>query len=365
MNFKKIILSLLVISTAVLFTSCGGSGSSNSNGSDSTSASTSGGNDEILAAGSSFVNPLFSKMFSVYNQEKGIKVNYQSIGSGGGIKQLQNKIVDFGASDNPLSDEQMTQSASPIIHIPDCLGAVTIAYNLPDNPTLKFTPEILSDIYLGTLTKWNDAKIQSLNPGVKLPDLQISVIHRSDGSGTTFIFSDYLSKVSDGWKTKVGKGQSLNWPVGLGGKGNEGVAGLVKQTPGAIGYVELAYAIQNKMPVASLKNKSGNFVAPTLASTSASANVDIPADMRVSITNTEAPDGYPICSFSYILMYKDLSYNIKSEAKAKNVLALVKWIITDGQQYSESLNYAKLPESVVQKSMDLLKTVTYNNKPLQ
>ncbi len=362
MNFKKIILSLLVVSSAVMFASCGGNGSSSSNGSDITSAS---GSNEILAAGSSFVNPLFSKMFSVYNKDKGVKVNYQSIGSGGGIKQLQNKIVDFGASDNPLSDEQMSQSPSPIIHIPDCLGAVTIAYNLPDNPTLKFTPEVVSDIYLGTLTKWNDPKIQSLNPDVKLPDLQISVIHRSDGSGTTFIFSDYLSKVSDAWKSKVGKGQSLNWPVGLGGKGNEGVAGLIKQTPGGIGYVELAYAIQNNMPVASLKNKSGNFVAPTLASTSASANVDIPADMRVSITNTDAPDGYPICSFSYILMYKDLSYNIKSEAKAKNVLDLVKWIITDGQQYSESLNYAKLPQSVVQKAQDLLKTVTYNNKPLQ
>ncbi len=197
MNFKKIILSLLVISAAIMFTSCGGNSGSSSNGSDSTSTAD---NSEILAAGSSFVNPLFSKMFSVYNQQKGIKVNYQSIGSGGGIKQLQNKIVDFGASDNPLSDEQMSQSPSPIIHIPDCFGAVTIAYNLPDNPTLKFTPEILSDIYLGTLTKWNDPKIQTFNPEVKLPDLQISVIHRSDGSGTTFIFSDYLSKVSDAWQ---------------------------------------------------------------------------------------------------------------------------------------------------------------------
>jgi len=362
MNFKKNLLSVLILGVAIMFTSCGGNGSSNTSSSDSRSTS---GSNEILAAGSSFVNPLFSKMFSIYNQQKGIKVNYQSIGSGGGIKQLENKIVDFGASDNPLSDEQMSQSPSPIIHIPDCLGAVTIAYNLPDNPTLKFTPEVLSDIYLGVLTKWNDPKIQTLNPDVKLPDLAISVIHRSDGSGTSFIFSDYLSKVSDAWKSKVGKGQSLNWPVGLGGKGNEGVAGLIKQTPGGIGYIELAYAIQNKMPVASLKNKSGNFVVPTLASTSASANVDIPADMRVSITNTDAPDGYPICSFSYILLYKDLSYNIKSEEKAKNLLDLVKWIITDGQQYSESLNYAKLPQSVVQKSQDILKTVTYNNKPLQ
>jgi phosphate transport system substrate-binding protein len=304
-------------------------------------------------------------MFSAYNQKTGVQVNYQSIGSGGGIKQLQNKIVDFGASDNPLSDDQLAKSPVPIIHIPDCLGAVPITYNLPGNPTLKFTPDVLADIYLGKLTKWNDPRIQTLNPGVKFPDLQISVIHRSDGSGTTFIFSDYLSKVSPDWQSKVGKGQSLNWPVGLGGKGNEGVSGLIKQTPGALGYVELAYAIQNKMPVASLKNKSGNFVAPSLASTSAAANVEMPADMRVSLTNTDAADGYPICSFSYILLYKDLSYNIKSEEKAKAVVDLVKWIIQDGQQYSEPLNYAKLPESVVTKSLDILKGVTYNGKALQ
>jgi phosphate transport system substrate-binding protein len=362
MKIKNLILPILIASFGLV--SCGGGGN---NPKEMANKAASGDNvsDEIIGAGSTFVNPLFSKMFSVYNKEKGIQVNYQSIGSGGGIKQLENKIVDFGASDNPLSDEQLQQAPSPIVHIPDCLGAVTIAYNLPDNPSLKFTPEVLSDIYLGVITKWNDQKIQSLNPGVKLADLQISVVHRSDGSGTTFIFSDYLSKVSDAWKSKVGKGQSLNWPAGLGGKGNEGVAGLIKQTPGGIGYVELAYAIQNKMPVASLKNKSGNFVAPTLASTSASANVTIPDDMRVSITNTDAPDGYPICSFSYVLLFKDMSFNIKSEAKAKNVANLVSWIIQDGQQYSEPLNYAKLPESVAKKSLAILQTLTYNNQTLQ
>ncbi len=357
MKIKNFILPVLILSFGLV--SCGDNSQNNAGTTKTTN------NNELLGAGSTFVYPLFSKLFSVYNQEKGIKVNYQSIGSGGGIKQLQNKIVDFGASDNPLSDDQMSQSPSPMIHIPDCLGAVTISYNLPGNPNLKFTPDVLGDIFLGVLTKWNDARIQSLNPGVKLPDLQISVIHRSDGSGTTFIFSDYLSKISSGWQNKVGKGQSLNWPVGLGGKGNEGVAGLVKQTPGAIGYIELAYAIQNKMPVASLKNKSGNFVAPNLASTSAAANVDIPADMRVSITNTGAADGYPIASFSYILLFKDMAFNIKSQAEAKNVASLVEWIIQDGQQYSEGLNYAKLPESVVKKSLDLLKTLTYSNKPLQ
>jgi phosphate transport system substrate-binding protein len=341
MKIKIFILPLII--TSFWLVSCGGNNSPNS----ADIVTTNKDNGELLGAGSTFVYPLFSKIFSVYNHEKGMKVNYQSIGSGGGIKQLQNKIVDFGASDNPMSDQQMSQSPSTIIHIPDCLGAVTISYNLPDNPSLKFTPEVLGDIFLGVLNKWNDPRIQSLNPGVKLPDLQISVIHRSDGSGTTFIFSDYLSKISSGWQSKVGKGQSLNWPVGLGGKGNEGVAGLVKQTPGAIGYIELAYVIQNKMPVASLKNKSGNFVAPNLASTSAAANVNIPADMRVSITNTDAADGYPIASFSYILLFRDMSFNIKSETEAKNVAALVEWVIQDGQQYSEALNYAKLPDPVV------------------
>lgn len=361
MNFKKTILSFLVIILVIVASSCGGNNDGNHKNASGSSANN---NTEILGAGSTFVYPLFSKMFSVYNKQKGVKVNYQSIGSGGGIKQLQNKIVDFGASDNPLSDAQLSQSSVPIIHIPDCLGAVTVTYNLPDDQSLKFSADVLADIYLGKLTKWNDSRIQTLNAGVKLPDLQISVIHRSDGSGTSFIFSDYLSKISPEWQSKVGKGQSLNWPVGLGGKGNEGVSGLIKQTPGALGYVELAYAIQNKMPVASLKNKSGNFVAPSLASTSAAANVEMPADMRVSLTNTDAADGYPICSFSYILLYKDLSYNIKSEEKAKAVVDLVKWIIQDGQQYSEALEYAKLPESVVKKSLDLLKTVTYNNQPL-
>jgi phosphate transport system substrate-binding protein len=360
MKIKNFILPLIIVSFGLF--SCGGSNTQNST---DTAKTSNKDNGELLGAGSTFVYPLFSKIFSVYNQEKGMKVNYQSIGSGGGIKQLQNKIVDFGASDNPMSDQQMSQSPSPIIHIPDCLGAVTISYNLPDNPSLKFTPDVLSDIYLGIITKWNDPRIQSLNPSVKLPDLKIFVIHRSDGSGTTFIFSDYLSKVSNVWQSKVGKGQSINWPIGLGGKGNEGVAGLVKQTPGAIGYIELAYAIQNKMPVASLKNKSGNFVAPNLASTSAAANVDIPADMRVSITNTDAPEGYPIASFSYILLFRDMSFNIKSETEAKNVAALIEWIIQDGQQYSEALNYAKLPDPVVKKSLELLKTLTFNNKPLQ
>ncbi len=320
--------------------------------------------NELIGAGATFPYPFYSKVFDAYNKAKGIRVNYQSIGSGGGIKQLQNKTVDFGASDAPMSDEELSKSPAPIVHIPTCLGAVIITYNLPGNPTLKFTPEVLADIFLGKITKWNDKAITDLNQGVKLPDLAISIVHRSDGSGTTYIFSDYLSKVSATWNTKPGKGKSLDWPVGLGAKGNEGVSGLIKQTPGSIGYVELVYALQNKMPAASLKNKAGNFVEASLKSTSAAAAIDLPADMRVSLTNTDAADGYPICSFTYLLVYQNQSYNNRSEASAKATVNLVDYLIHDGQKNAEALGYAPLPDAAVKKAEEILKSVTFNNQPL-
>lgn len=362
MNFKKIILSILVLCVSVIFISCSGNNSSNSSGSESASAAH---KNEILGAGATFPYPFYSKVFDVYNKEKGIKVNYQSIGSGGGIKQLQNKTVDFGASDAPMSDEELNKSPAPIVHIPSCLGAVIITYNLPDNPALKFTPEVLADIFLGKIKKWDDPKITTINPGVKLPGLSISVIHRSDGSGTTYIFSDYLSKVNAEWNAKPGKGKSLDWPVGLGAKGNEGVSGLVKQTPGSIGYVELVYALQNKMTAASLKNKSGNFVEASLKSSSAAAAIDLPADMRVSLTDTDAADGYPICSFTYLLVYKNQLYNNRTEASAKATIDLINYVIHEGQKYAEQLGYAPLPDAAVKKAEEILKSVTYNNKPLQ
>jgi phosphate transport system substrate-binding protein len=357
-QLKTALLLLALVSSLILFASCGGGQSSHRQAKGETDKG-------IIGAGSTFVYPLYSKMFHAYYKEKGVKVNYQSIGSGAGIKQLQNKTVDFGASDAPMSDEEMKTSPGPILHIPTCLGAVVITYNVPGSPALKFSPEVLAGIFLGTITRWNDQKIAALNPGIKLSSLPIAVIHRSDGSGTTYIFSDYLSKISDQWEKAPGKGKSLDWPTGLGAKGNEGVSGLVKQTPGSIGYVEFAYAFQNKMPVASVQNKSGNFVAPTLASTSAAANVEnMPADMRVSITNTDAADGYPICSFSYVLLYKNQSYDNRSEAEAKATIDLVAWMIQTGQQYSEPLQYGQLPETVVQRDLEILKTVVYNNKPL-
>lgn len=360
MNIRKFILPILVISFGLM--SCGGGNNDqNSSKSDTTAANT----NQLLGAGATFPYPFYSKVFQAYNQAKGIEVNYQSIGSGGGIKQLENKTVDFGASDAPMSDDELSKAPAPIVHIPTCLGAVIITYNLPDNPTLKFTPEVLADIFLGKITKWNDKRITDINAGIKLPDLPISIVHRSDGSGTTYILSDYLSKVSPEWNTKPGKGKSLDWPVGLGAKGNEGVSGLVKQTPGSMGYVELVYALQNKMPAAMLKNKSGNFVEASLKSTSLAADIDLPADMRVSLTNTDAPEGYPICSFTYILLYKNQAYGNRKETSAQANINLVNYVIHDGQQFAEPLGYAPLPDAAVKKADEILKSVTYSNKPLQ
>ncbi|CUU08300.1 phosphate ABC transporter substrate-binding protein, PhoT family (TC 3.A.1.7.1) [Candidatus Thermokryptus mobilis] len=321
-------------------------------------------NKELLGAGATFPYVLYSKMFDVYYKQTGVKVNYQSIGSGGGIRQLKEKTVDFGASDAFLSDEQLSEFDAPVLHIPICLGAVVITYNLPGNPQLKLTPDVIADIFLGKIKRWNDERIANLNPDVKLPSLNITVVHRSDGSGTTFVFTDYLSKVSKEWAQRVGRNTSVAWPVGLGGKGNEGVTGLVKQIPGAIGYVELIYAKQNKLPVAMVKNKSGKFVVPELSSITASAKTKIPDDTRVSITDTDAEDGYPISSFTWILVYKEQNYKGRSVERAKQLIRLLWWAVHEGQVYTEPLDYAKLPTEVVKKAEKIIKSITYNGKPV-
>jgi phosphate transport system substrate-binding protein len=319
----------------------------------------------ILGAGATFPYPLYSKMFDVYHTANGTKVNYQSIGSGGGIKQLQEKTVDFGASDAPMNDEQLSKSPAPIVHVPICMGAVVLTYNIPGvTDAVKFTPDVAADIFLGKITKWNDKRLTKLNPDLKLPDLAIAVVHRSDGSGTSYVFTDYLSKVSKEWNDKVGKKTSVDWPTGLGAKGNEGVTGMVKQTPGGIGYVELVYAVKNNLPVGQLQNKSGKYVPASLESVTAAANVELPADMRVSITNTDAADGYPISSFTYVLVYSNQSYNNRDEAKAKDLVKLVNWMIHDGQQYTQPLNYAPLAPEVVKKAEEILKTVKFGDKPI-
>ncbi|HEX2867110.1 MAG TPA: phosphate ABC transporter substrate-binding protein PstS [Ignavibacteriales bacterium] len=306
---------------------------------------------KLNGAGATFPYVIYSKWFDVYHQKTGIEFNYQSIGSGGGIKQVIEGTVDFGASDAPMSDAQIKEveakRGTEILHIPTVMGAVVVTYNLPQiGKGLKLTPEVLSDIYLGKIKKWNDSRITSINKGMNLPNKAIFVAHRSDGSGTTNIFTGYLSKVSSEWKSKVGQGTSVNWPAGLGGKGNEGVAGLVKQTQGSIGYVELAYAVQNGLPYASLKNKAGNFVEPTFDNVSQAAAgfiKNMPADLRVEITNADGKNSYPISGFTWLLIYK----NMKDKNKAKAIAGFLKWAVTDGQKYAAGLYYAPLPKEVV------------------
>ena len=352
----------LAVAVGMSLSSCNGSGTASKADS---SATASGDDNTILGAGATFPNPLYSKMFSEYNKLNGLKVNYQSIGSGGGIQQLTSKTVDFGASDAPLNGKQDSALSAPAIHIPITAGAVVISYNLPDlKDTLMLTPDVLAKIYLGEIKKWNDPKIQAVNKGVKLPATDIVVAHRSDGSGTTNIFTTYLTKVSKDWEGKVGKGSSVNWPIGLGGKGNEGVAGSVKQTPGGIGYVELAYAIQNNMAYAKMQNKAGKFIAPSIASITAAANIDIPADAKVSLTNTDAAEGYPISGLTWILVYKEQKYNSRSADKVTKMLKLIQWMVHDGQQYCAPLNYAPLSEKAASVADAQLKTVTYDGKPV-
>ena len=276
-----------------------------------------------------------------------MKFNYQSIGSGGGIKQITEQTVDFGASDAPLSDYEMTNLKAPIVHIPTVLGGVVLAYNNPEiGGALKLSGSVIADIFMGTVKKWNDPKIAALNPVITLPNSAILVVHRSDGSGTTYVFTDYLTKVSRAWKMKVGTNKSVSWPVGLGAKGNEGVTGLVKEMPGSIGYIELGYAMQNKIPVASLQNKSGNFVAPSIESISAAAaGTSMPADYRVSLTDPSGVQAYPISSFTYLLIYK----NQADPMKGKALTDFLKWAIHDGQKMAAPLYYSPLPASVIGK----------------
>jgi len=358
MKLNKWFTLAIAVAGLIELSACGGQSnqSKNSNNSDAKT---------LLGAGSTFVYPLYSKLFDVYHQQTGIKVNYQSIGSGGGILQLINKTVDFGDSDAPLTDDQEKQAGAPVVHIPICAGAVVLTYNLPGiNDTLQFTPDVLAGIYLGKITRWNDPAIQSINPKVKLPNLPIAVVHRSDGSGTTNIFTNYLSKISAEWKTKVGASTSVNWPVGLGGKGNEGVSGLVKQTPGGLGYVELAYAIQNQMPAARIQNASGNFIAPSIASTQAASNIQLPADAKVFVTNTSAPDGYPISGFTWAILYREQHYGDRSRARAEELVKLFWWVIHDGQAYCAGLHYAPLSVSATATAEQLLQSITYDGKPL-
>lgn len=307
------------------------------------------GGETINAAGATFPAPIYQKWFGEYKMaHPDVQINYQAIGSGGGIRQLTEGTVDFGASDMPMTDEQIKALKVHPLHFPTVLGAVVLSYNVPGVTTaLKLTPDAIAGIYLGEIKKWNDPKIASVNPGVKLPGSDIEVIHRADGSGTTFIFTDYLSKISGEWKSKVGANTSVSWPTGLGGKGNDGVAGLVKQTPGSIGYVELIYAVQNHMAFADVKNAAGKFITPSFAGVTAAAanSKGMPADFRASITNQGGAATYPISSFTWLLIPSE----IKDPGKKKAITDFLSWMLTTGQKDCEGLSYAPLPKAVVAK----------------
>jgi len=318
---------------------------------------------KLTGVGATFPYVIYSKWFDIYHTKTDIQINYQSIGSGGGIKQVIEGTVDFGATDGPMSDDQLeeanTKQGTNVLHIPTVMGAVVVTYNVQEiGKNLRLTPEVLTSIFLGEITKWNDSRISSINPGKSLPNEAIIVAHRSDGSGTTFIFTDYLSKVSESWSSKVGRGTSVRWPVGLGGKGNEGVSGLVKQTPGSIGYVELAYAVKNGLQYASIKNKAGEFVEPTLESVTfaaAGASKNMPEDLRVSITNADGKKSYPISGFTWLLVYGTM----KDKQKGKAFVEFLTWALSDGQKYAKDLLYAPLPKEVVTMCNAKVKSIKY------
>jgi phosphate transport system substrate-binding protein len=354
--------ALLIISCLVFALACSGQGGGGTAG----PGGASGGGVRLQGAGATFPNPLYQKWLSEYGKAHAdIKIDYQSIGSGGGIKQIKEQTVDFGASDAPMKDEDLKSAPGELLHIPTVLGAVVITYNLQGvAQPLRFSPAVIADIFLGKIKRWDDAAIKADNPGATLPAADITVVHRSDGSGTSAVFTDYLSKVSPEWKEKVGAGTSPSWPTGQGGKGNEGVTGIVKNQPNTLGYVELAYAVQNKLPVALVKNASGNFVEPSLDAVTAAASESLattPEDLRVSITNSGGASAYPISSYTYILAYKDQ----KDAAKGKALVDFLWWAIHDGEGFAKDLQYAPLPADIVKRAEVKVNSIASGGKPLR
>jgi phosphate transport system substrate-binding protein len=334
---------------------CSGGSPSSEPGASGAPAAAPASGGQINGAGATFPNPIYSKWFFEYNKaHPDVRINYQSLGSGAGIRQLTARTVFFGASDQPMKDEQLAAAPGTILHFPTVLGAVVPIYNLPGvSQPLKFTGPVLADIVLGKVTKWNDPALAKHNPGVALPGTDITFVHRSEGSGTTFIFADYLGKVSPEFRSKVGVDASLNWPVGVGGKGNEGVSGLVRQTPGSLGYVELVYAVQNRISVGSVQNSTGAFITPSVDSVTAAAAgaaASMPADFRVSITNAPGADAYPISSFTWLLLYEDP----QDKAQGRQMQEFMRWALTEGQKMAPGLGYARLPQTVVDMELRAL-----------
>lgn len=346
---------VLITAVALVLVSCGGGGS------------TAGKQKQVTlsAAGATFPQPFYNLAFKKYNEAGGPLINYGGIGSGGGIKSLRDQIVDFAATDAYLSDSELAEMPGEVVHIPTCIGAVVIAYNLPGVTDLKLTPEILEGIFLGNIKIWNDPKILAVNPGIVVPDMEITVVYRSDGSGTTYIFSDYMSKVSPAWNTQLGTGKALNWPAGIGAKGNPGVAGTISQSKGSIGYIGYEYAYAQKIPMAKVMNSAGFFIEPTLESFTAAAADEIPADTRVMLTNSSNPSAYPITSFTWIILYRDLAYANHTREAAGATVNTVKWLTgEEAQAIATSVHYAALPQNASLQVATLLKTVTYQGETI-
>jgi len=349
-----------LIFAVVLLQACS---SSSNKKADEKSASKS--NATLTAAGATFPMPYYNMVFAEYTTETGTQLTYGGIGSGGGIRSLTDKVVDFGATDAYLENSKMAEMPAEIIHIPTVLGAVVIAYNLPGVDGIKLSSELLEKIFMGNITKWNDSLLKSNNPGLTLPDLAITVIVRSDGSGTTQIFSDYMTKISKNWADKVGVGKSLQWPVGMGAKGNPGVAGTISQTQGAIGYIGSEYAFAQKIQTAQLQNSAGNYISPSIESVSAAAQCEIPADTRIMLTNSADPNSYPISGFTWIILYKEQNYNGRSKEQALATVSFLNWLVSEkAQGEAEKVHYAPLPAAAVEKAKAILHTVTYDGTPL-
>lgn len=320
----------------------------------------------LAAVGATFPLPFYNSAIKTYSKKEGTHITYGGIGSGGGIRALKDRVVDFGATDAFLNDKEESEMLAPIIHIPTCLGAVVLAYNLPHIGELKLTNENISDLFMGKITKWNDKRLKASNPNVKLPNLNVSVIHRSDGSGTTYIFSDYMSKISHSWETQVGRGKALKWPVGMGAKGNPGVAGQVQQVKGALGYIGSEFAFAQNISFAKVMNSSGNFIKPNIESISAAASGDMPSNTKVMLTNPTNPNAYPISGFTWLITYKEQNYNGRTKRQAEETVKFLSWIVeSDAQSLAVKVNYAPLPTKAIESAKRILGTITYDGKPIK
>ncbi|MBT4397891.1 MAG: phosphate ABC transporter substrate-binding protein PstS [Bacteroidetes bacterium] len=353
---KKLIGLLVAL---VLLASCNNANSDKkSEGNESKAAS-------ITAAGATFPLPFYNLSFKNYTKGTGILLTYGGIGSGGGIRSLKDKVVDFGATDAFLNAEKEADMPAEIVHIPTCIGAVVIAFNLPGLEDLKLSNQNLEDIFMGLITNWDDSRLQTSNPGVSLPDIELTVVHRSDGSGTTYIFSDFMSKISTSWEAEVGRGKSLKWPVGLGAKGNPGVAGTIQQTKGSVGYIGSEFAFAQKISFAQVENSAGEFILPSLESISAAAKGDIPEDTKVMLTNSSDPEAYPISGFTWLILYKEQSYDGRSKVQAEETVKFLNWIIDrDAQALAQQVNYAPLPDKVVENARQILGEIVFKGEKL-